>query len=129
MIFYARSTGGFYDPEVHGSIPADAVEITADEHAALMLAQSAGKVIVPGVDGRPIAAEPAPATEAELGTLRRAAIAAELTAIDAASARPLRAIIATQAAGGEAAPADVAKIAELEAQAVLLRAELAALEA
>lgn len=59
--------------------------------------------------------------------IRRAEIEAELTAIDAASARPLRAILAATADGGTADPTDVARLAELEAQAVALRSELAAL--
>ena len=61
--------------------------------------------------------------------IRRAEIEAELTAIDAASARPLRAILAATTSGGAADPADVAKLAELEAQAKALRTELASLEA
>ena len=56
-----------------------------------------------------------------------AEIEAELTAIDAASARPLRAILTATSSGGTADPADIAKLAELEAQAKALREELAAL--
>ena len=67
---------------------------------------------------------PAPVTPAEI---RRAEIESELTAIDAASARPLRAILAATTSGGAADPADVAKLAELEAQAKALREELATL--
>ena len=67
---------------------------------------------------------PEPVTPAEI---RRAEIEAELTAIDAASARPLRAILAATTSGGTADPADVAKLAELEAQAKALREELATL--
>ena len=68
---------------------------------------------------------PGPVTPAEI---RRAEIDAELTAIDAASARPLRAILAATVSGGTADPADVAKLAELEAQAKALRTELASLD-
>ena len=64
---------------------------------------------------------PAPVTPAEI---RRAEIEAELTAIDAVSARPLRAIMAATTSGGTADPADTAKLAELEAQAKALREEL-----
>ena len=70
------------------------------------------------------APEPEPVTPAEI---RRAEIEAELTAIDAASARPLRAILTATTSGGTADPADIAKLAELEAQAKSLREELAAL--
>lgn len=58
MLFSAQ-TGGFYVPAIHGdAIPSDAVEITNELHAELLQAQSEGKVIVPGADGRPIADEP-----------------------------------------------------------------------
>ena len=72
------------------------------------------------------APEPVPVTPAEI---RRAEIEAELSAIDAASARPLRAILAATTSGGTADPADVAKLAKLEARAKALRTELASLEA
>ena len=71
------------------------------------------------------APEPAPAPDPVTpAAIRRAEIEAELTAIDAASARPLRAILAATTSGGTADPADVAKLAELEAQAKALREEL-----
>lgn len=77
------------------------------------------------------AEQPAPYEDTPAGkAARRAAeIQAALTALDAASARPLRGILAAQASGGTADAADVARIADLEAQAVALRAELTALEA
>lgn len=60
-MFYAQSTGGFYDAAVHGgNIPADAVEITRDEHAALLSAQSAGKRIEADANGYPVAVDPPP---------------------------------------------------------------------
>ena len=65
-----------------------------------------------------------PQTAAEI---RRSQIEAELTAIDAASARPLRAILTATTSGGTADVADIAKLAELEAQAKALREELATL--
>ena len=67
---------------------------------------------------------PVPVTPTEI---RIAEIEAELTAIDAASARPLRAILTATTSGGTADAADTAKLAELEAQAKSLRTELATL--
>ena len=69
---------------------------------------------------------PAPPPEPTAEEVRRAEIEAELTAIDAASARPLRAILAATTSGGTADAADVAKLAELEDQAKALREELSA---
>lgn len=54
---------------------------------------------------------------------RRPVIMAELARIDAASARPLRAILV-----GSATAADRLRLTELDEQAAALRAELAALE-
>lgn len=54
-------------------------------------------------------------------SVRRAEILAELAAIDAASVRPLRAVLAGQGAEG-----DQARLAALEERAAALREELAA---
>lgn len=54
-MLYAKSTNGFYTQEINGAtIPDDVVEITAEEHAALLEAQSIGKRIVPDASGRPV---------------------------------------------------------------------------
>lgn len=52
---YSPSTRGFYAREINDVIPEDAVEITVEEHTGLLAAQSAGKIISPGADGRPVA--------------------------------------------------------------------------
>jgi hypothetical protein len=66
---------------------------------------------------------PPPPTAAEAARTRRAEIMAELDRIDRASLRPLRAI-----AKGVATEEDTTKLAELEARAGELRAELAELD-
>lgn len=70
-MFYSKSTGGFYDAAIHGdSIPADAVEITAEEHAALLGAQSNGQQIGADETGYPVAIDPpAPTYEQNLAAL------------------------------------------------------------
>lgn len=58
-MFYAGSTGGFYVREIHGNnIPADAVEITKEEHAALLGGQSQGKRIEADANGLPTLIDP-----------------------------------------------------------------------
>ncbi|MFK4765479.1 tail fiber assembly protein [Desulfobaculum sp. SPO524] len=73
---YSATTNAFYIPELHGNnIPADAVEITAAEHRALLEAQARGKLIQPDANGRPVAVDPPPPpepTEAELAERARA---------------------------------------------------------
>ena len=62
-VFYSPTAGGFYTREIHGdNIPADAVEITEAEHAALLEGQSMGKIIVADESGRPILQDPPPPT-------------------------------------------------------------------
>ena len=64
-MFYSKTTGGFYSREIHGdAIPSDAVEITADDHSALLESQSQGKRIQADENGYPILAEqPLPTPE------------------------------------------------------------------
>lgn len=73
-MFYAPSTNGFYDSELHGAaIPADAVPVSAADYTALFEAQSQGAQIVPGTGGAPTLLWPTPPTEAELLAVWRAA--------------------------------------------------------
>ncbi|WP_368565476.1 tail fiber assembly protein [Pseudoxanthomonas sp. UTMC 1351] len=61
-IYYSAASGGFYRSDIHEHIPHDAVAISADEHAALLDAQTAGKRIQPNAAGHPVAQAPAPPT-------------------------------------------------------------------
>lgn len=66
-MFYAKSTGGFYDPTIHGdNIPADAVEITEEQHNELIEGQSQGKRIVADENGFPVLADPPAPTASEI---------------------------------------------------------------
>ena len=66
-MFYSQFTGGFYTRAIHGdAIPSDAVEITDDEHAALLHAQSQGKVIQADKDGTPVAVDPPRPTASDI---------------------------------------------------------------
>lgn len=74
-MFYAKSTGGFYTPEIHGdAIPSDAVEITPEEHAALLAGQGQGKLIVADGDGRPLLQDPPPPTPEQIVAQYTAAV-------------------------------------------------------
>lgn len=67
-MFYSKQTGGFYSRGIHGdNIPDDAVEITADEHAALIEGQSQGKLIQADANGFPVLADP-PAPNPQIQT-------------------------------------------------------------
>jgi hypothetical protein len=121
---YSPSTNGFYHPAVHGnSIPADAVAVSPEDHAALLAAQARGQIIRPDENGCPVAvtppAPPAP-TRAELYTAKQAEIRdgaeAMLTALAAEYAPLERQTWDQQAAEAEALQADA------DAPAPLVRA-------
>lgn len=62
-MFYSKTTSGFYDLEIHGNnVPADAVPITRQQHAALMAGQSAGQIISHDAEGNPVLQDPPPPT-------------------------------------------------------------------
>ena len=82
-MFYSKSKCGFYSREIHGgNIPDDAVEVTHDEHAALLAGQSAGQRIEADEHGRPVLRDaPAPDNDA-LADAARARRDALITATD-----------------------------------------------
>lgn len=78
-MFYAKSTASFYDKEIHGdAIPADAVEITDEEHAALLAGQSAGLRIATDSEGCPVLVAPLPPTPEQIRAALSAAVQAHL---------------------------------------------------
>lgn len=54
---YSPASNGFYAPGVH-DVPADALDVTDEEHLALRNAQAVGMFILPGPDGRPMVVAP-----------------------------------------------------------------------
>lgn len=60
MYYYSKSTGGFYDSDIHSGWPEDVIEISPAQHTELLAGQSQGQVIMPGKDGKPVLADPAP---------------------------------------------------------------------
>lgn len=59
-IYYSKSNQAFYDSTIHSRLPEDAVAISHEQHAALLAGQSSGQVIMPGKNGKPVLADPAP---------------------------------------------------------------------
>lgn len=81
-MFYSKSTCGFYDRDFHGdNIPADAVEITASEHAALLEGQSQGKLIQADAKGKPVLADPPAPTQAQIIAQYESALDAHLDSV------------------------------------------------
>lgn len=70
-IYSSNSVRGFFDSNIHPSIPEDAVELSVEEHKALIDGQSEGKVITFPEAGKPFLAEqPKPTREQELARIR-----------------------------------------------------------
>lgn len=111
-MFYSKSTGGFYSTDIHGdNMPSDVVEITDEQHQALLDGQSQGKLISADKKGNPILIDPPPLTAEQLN----APIYAELAAIDAKKIRAISDAILTQ---------DNSKLIQLEDEAKALRSQL-----
>lgn len=65
-MFYANSTGGFYDDSIHlDGMPADAVEVSDDEYRVLLAGQSQGRFIVIDDGGVPSLQDRTPPSLAE----------------------------------------------------------------
>lgn len=134
-MYYSATTGGFYDPAIHGqNIPADAVEITDDEYVNLLTAQSSGRRIGSDESGMPILIDPAPrfATVADalvglksdcdaLAAKKRNAITAGISPAEMASWPIKRAEAMAYQASGNAADAPMLQI-EATARGVTLAA-------
>lgn len=76
-MLYSKSTGGFYSRDINGdNIPEDAVEITTEQHAALLEGQSQGKIISADENGYPILIDPPPPTAEQIQEAVTAARAA-----------------------------------------------------
>ena len=82
-MYYSKSIRGFYDTAIHGdNMPADVVEITAEEHAALLEGQSQGKIISADKNGKPFLKDPPPPTAEELQAQKNAEARAYLASTD-----------------------------------------------
>lgn len=85
---YSASTGGFYDTAIHGdNIPSDAVEITDEQHAALIDGQSQGKRITADADGKPVLTDPPPYVPTQDEIIQSFKDAIQATLDDAARAK------------------------------------------
>jgi hypothetical protein len=59
MIYYSKTTKGFYTTEIHGkNIPSDCIEISKEYHKQLLDSQSNGNIIEPDKNGYPVSVKP-----------------------------------------------------------------------
>lgn len=69
-MFYSHETGGFYHPEIHPIIPTDAVELSAERYASLLIGLSEGQLIEVVHGDIQLALPPPPSEEALMQNLR-----------------------------------------------------------
>lgn len=81
-LYFSAAAGGFYDSDIHSTLPTDARQITAETHAALLGAQADGKVIAGNDNGDPVALTPLAPSEKEILIALRRRRDALLTASD-----------------------------------------------
>lgn len=80
-MYFSKATGGFYSVEIHGdNIPADAVEITIEQHAALLEGQSQGKIIGADGVGNPVLIDPPAPTQEQVVASYSAAVQSHMDA-------------------------------------------------
>lgn len=80
-MLYSKIKNGFFDLAFHGdNIPADAVEITPEQHAALLAGQSQGKRITADANGFPVLQDPPPPTPEQILASIAAAVQAHMDA-------------------------------------------------
>lgn len=71
-LFFSGATGAFYDDGLWSAdLPADVVEVTPQDHAALMAAVSMGKILHAGPNGAPVAVDPPSPSMETLAALAR----------------------------------------------------------
>ena len=79
IMFYSKSTGGFYDHAIHGNnIPTDAVKISHEEYQYLLEGQALGKTIGSNSQGFPILKDPEPLSAEQMITSIIAAVQAHM---------------------------------------------------
>jgi len=86
-MFASKTTRGFYDPAIHTTMPADAVEMPEGLHAELLAGQSEGKVITWGDDGYPVLVDPPPPSPEVLAAIERVWRDGQLAATDGVVSR------------------------------------------
>ncbi len=91
--YYSKTTGGFYDSNIHETMPNDAVEVSDEDYAALFVGQSEGKVIAADSTGFPVLSDRPAVTPAQQWSAYQAKAKAELTESDTSMLRIYEAVI------------------------------------
>jgi hypothetical protein len=76
QLYYSASTNGFYNSEIHKSMPEDAVKITQEQYDKVFDGQSEGLLIAPDSKGFPVNVKPSGPTVDEVKLQRHLAYSA-----------------------------------------------------
>lgn len=117
--YYSPENDAFYIESISPEIPPDVIEITEDEHTALLKSINEDQKRIKIVKGK-ITLVNREITPEETN----ARIRSQLDAIDAKSLRAVRSVLAAIHGGDTPDPGDIAKLTEYETQADELRAKL-----
>ncbi|WP_110676979.1 DUF4376 domain-containing protein [Salinicola sp. RZ23] len=79
-LFFSASVLSFFDSAIHREIPEDAVEVSHDEHQAMLEGQTSGQRWAADDTGHPMLVDPPQPTLAELANRQRATIESALAA-------------------------------------------------
>jgi hypothetical protein len=72
MLYFAASTNGFYDSEIHSTMPDDAVQITREKYTELMTGQSEGNPVSSDSNSNPINVAPTPIVQTYIELRKKA---------------------------------------------------------
>ena len=73
-IYFSKTTNGFYDSEIHATMPGDVVEISREDHQSLLTEQASGKQITANSAGYPVAMESVVSDDIKLAACKSKAI-------------------------------------------------------
>lgn len=72
MILFSATQRGFYDTTICDAVPEDCIEISRENHRALLDGQSGGMVIAADESGSPVLVDPPPPSPERLAAVERA---------------------------------------------------------
>jgi preprotein translocase subunit YajC len=123
MIYYSPSKNGFYTTGLQSAIPDDKIEITEEQHAALLDGLNSQGKTISVVGGVPTLIDKV-YTDDEKIAASNVTIKAKLRKVDASAVRSLRSVLVSIAKSETPSANDIAKLAGYETQASTLRAGL-----
>lgn len=117
-MYFSSSKMGFYSVAIHGrSMPDDVVEISDQEHQAILVGVSEGKRLVADSRGRPVLSDPLPPTRKQIEAARLRLYADPLAGSDRYFAEAQReSLLGNTEAADAAKSLGMGRFAEIQAE-------------